>query len=207
MYNIHSHPRSGTHYFLAVLNSNFLHQPSQAVVKWGHLREDSQGRTVMAYPLHGLPEMSFKENGLRHFYIHRDFEGVANSILRMPRRFCIPKEGLTVEEFARTPWGDLYVEGTRWAWQIDGVKKGGNTSAFGAARPPLDMTPYDYWKHHIACWTDFAASRTDVYVVKYEDLISSPASFQKSVSRVAAWLGKEKQEFVDVKEKIGGQPL
>ena len=209
MYNIHSHPRSGTHYFLAVLNANFIHKPSLWEVDWGHLRKDGTGRTIMAYPLHGLPE-TFRENTLPHFYIWRDFEEVAKSILRMPRRFGICREDLTIEKFAETPWGELYVPGTRWVWKLDdaaitaGTSTHGNSTAFAAAKPPEEMTPYDYWKHHVTCWTTFAAGRKDVCVVTYMKLTSS---FQEEMSRIAAWLGKENREFVNVVEKVGGQPL
>lgn len=203
MYNVHGHPRSGTHYLMAVLNANFIHEPSIWEVEWGHLKKNSQGRMAMAYPLHGLPD-TLKENDLPHLYIWRDFESVANSILRMPRRFGITRKGLTLNEFAATPWGDLHVPGTRWAWKIDGVKKGGVTSAFSSALPPLDMTPYDYWNLHVSEWIDFASHRTDVCVVDYVTLTSS---FQEEMERIATWLGQERREFVDVKEKIGGQPL
>jgi hypothetical protein len=43
-----------------------------------------------------------------------------------------------------------------------------------------------------------------VYVVDYALLVSS---FQKTMSDIATWLGEENREFVDVREKIGGQPL
>ncbi len=212
MYNVHSHPRSGTHYLLAVLNANFVHKPSLWEVDWGHLRERDDGKTVMAYPLHGLPD-SFRENDLPHFYIWRRFDEIANSILRMPKRFGIIREDLTLKEFARTPWGELYVPGTRWEWKLEpaalasGATPRGNSTAFGAAKPPSEMTPYDYWKHHVACWLDFAAHRTDVCVVDYADLTASAAFFQKEMERIAAWLGEDDREFVNVEEKVGGQPL
>jgi hypothetical protein len=188
---------------MAVLNVNFIHRPNIYEVPWGHLRTNDQGRQVMAYPLHGLPE-TLKENDLPHFYIWRGFEEVAKSILRMPDRFCIPRKDLTITEFSDTPWGELYVPGTRWAWKTDGPTSRGNTSAFAAALPPLDMTPYEYWKHHVSSWIDFAGHRTDVYVVDYSRLISS---FQETISDIATWLGEDIKEFVNVKEKIGGQPL
>lgn len=202
MYNVHSHPRSGTHYLMAVLNANFIHKPSIWEVEWGHLRE-GKGRKVMSYPLHGLPD-TFKENDLPHLYIWRNFEDVAKSILRMPDRFGIHRKDLTVTEFSDTPWGELHTPGTRWAWQIDGETKRGKGSAFSSALPPPDMTPYEYWKNHVSSWIDFAGHRTDVYVVDYGLLVSS---FQETTSDIATWLGEEVREFVNVNEKIGGQPL
>ncbi|MHA2066855.1 MAG: sulfotransferase domain-containing protein [Candidatus Thorarchaeota archaeon] len=122
----------------------------------------------------------------------------------MPDRFCMPREGLSISEFANTHWGDLYVPGTRWVWSIDGSRKTGNSSAFGSALPPADVTPYDYWKQHVASWLDFADHRADVHVVDYALLTSS---FQQEMERIAAYLGMENREFVDVKEKVGGQPI
>lgn len=208
MYNVHSHPRSGTHYLLAVLNANFIHKPSMWEVDWGHLRE-RDGKTVMAYPLHGLPE-TFSDNALPHFYVRRDFEEIAQSILRMPRRFGIVRDDLTVEEFSSTPWGELYVPGTRWKWKLEpaalasGAIPSGNSTAFGAAKPPAEMTPRDYWEHHVTCWESFASGREDVCVVNYTALTSD---FQEEMGRISAWLGEENREFVDVAEKVGGQPL
>jgi len=203
MYNIHGHPRSGTHYLMAVLNANFVHKPSIWEVEWGHLKEDSRGRKVMAYPLHGLPE-TFRENSLPHFYIWRDFEDVARSILRMPDRFCMTNEELTLEEFTRTPWGELHVPGTRWAWKVDGEKKTGTVSAFAGAMPPPDMTPYEYWHHHVSRWCNFASDRSDVCLVEYATLTSD---FQDEMKRITKWLGMGSREFMNVKEKVGGQPL
>lgn len=201
MFNVHGHPRSGNHYLMEVLNANFIHQRSLWEVEWGHLRED-QGRTVMAYPLHGMPD-TFRENGLPHFYIWRRFDEVAQSILRMPERFGI-RGDLSLPEFSRTPWGELHTPGVRWSWKIDGKTKTGVGSAFGAALPPSELTPYDYWKQHVSSWLEFAAHRTDVCVVDYNCLTTL---FQTEMGRVAAWLGEERREFVDVKGKVGGQPL
>ena len=117
MYNIHGHPRSGTHYLMAVLNANFIHKPSIWEVAWGHLRYEDKGRKVMAYPLHGLSN-SFEENGLPHFYIWRKFDDVARSILRMPDRFGIQRKDLEITA------GKLYLASSK----VDHPKKGDNTT-------------------------------------------------------------------------------
>lgn len=205
-YHVHGHPRSGTHYLMAVLNENFIHRPGPFRDAFGHDRHADRH-------LHGLPEQSdptWYEEG-RHFYIWREFSGVAASILKMPERFGIA-EKLTLDEFRNARWSEIYAGKIPWKWrQIrsldeEGKVERGNGTAFGTTfhQMAIDWNTHDFWEHHVKCWKTFSRERDNIYVLKYEDLIND---FQGVMEAVACWLGEEVTSFSQVRKKVSGQSL
>ena len=139
--SVHSHPRSGTHYLMALLNENFIHAPSFRDLDWGNSERTERGNI-----LHALPEdcTPWFEKAAKHFYIWREFEAVAESILRIPGRFGIDRR-LPVSEFARSKWSELYNRGLEWQWLVDGEIERGVTPGCGPPIPTPEMTTFDFW--------------------------------------------------------------
>lgn len=205
-YSVHGHPRAGNHYLMAVLNENFIHGPNRFRDYFGHNR-------LVKRHQHGLPEQSdpaWFDSG-KHFYIWREFDGVAESILRMPERFGITRK-LTTEEFKSSIWRDIYSPNVFWAWkqvhslEEEGIVERGYGTAFGATfnQMAIDQNTYDFWRYHIECWRSFSAAKDNIFLVKYEDLLNS---FQNTMTEIANWLDKPIVEFKQVEEKVSGQPL
>lgn len=205
-HHVHGHPRSGTHYLMSVLNENFIQRPGPFRDAFGHNRLASRH-------LHGLPDQSdatwFDEG--RHFYIWRSFDAVAKSILRMPERFGIVAK-LSLEEFKKATWKDIYEPGVRWAWkQVHELSEEarierGNTTAFGVTfyMEAINWNTYEFWQHHVHTWRSFAASRDNIMMLRYEEL---QTNFPCVLRNVAKWLGSSKTDFRTVDRKVSGQPL
>ncbi len=206
-HHVHSHPRSGTHYLMAVVNENFIHAPGRFRDAWGH------DRRIKRF-LHGLPSQcdpSWFNEG-QHFYIWREFDAVAKSILSMPKRFGITKN-LSLEEFSEAKWGDIYEPKVRWSWRNfyevsdkeEGKIDGGDSTAFGSVfhKLAIEMVTRDYWALHLEKWKEFAEGRENIHVVRYEDLLEN---FQDTMESIASFLGSDRKTFEQVTKKVGGQP-
>lgn len=200
-YHLHSHPRSGTHYLMALLDKNFIHHSGEKFRDaFGHDRHSNRH-------LHGLPEQcdpTWFDSG-RHFYIWREWEDVAKSILRMPERFGITEE-MTLAEFSAARWSDIYTPKVPWVWrQWGGVERGDGT-AFGATfqKEAINWNTKEFWEHHRDTWREFAETRDNVWIVKYESLVNN---FQTAMSNIALWLGKPVADLQQVETKVSGQPL
>jgi hypothetical protein len=200
-YHLHSHPRSGTHYLMALLDENFIQHPGERFRDaFGHDRHVNRH-------LHGLPDQcdpTWFDSG-HHFYIWRGWEGVANSILSMPERFGITEE-LTLEEFSQAKWSDIYTPKVRWAWRQWGKVERGDGTAFGATfhKEAINYNTKEFWEHHKKTWQEFAKTRDNVYIVKYESLLND---FQITMSNIALWLGKPVGDLKQIEEKVSGQPI
>lgn len=177
---VHSHPRSGTHYLMDVLDTNF------GPVEWG-------GATANHRLPHTL-DSQFAEEDAMHFYIWRNFLDVARSFTARAQT------NINVPEFSDTPWGELY-------GKFHEISNGGFPKKKWPGWVPADqksMTPYNWWKHHVHSWLEFAGTRTDVHVVTYEDLTGS---FQPTMIDIAVYLDSDRTSFENVTKKSDGDPV
>jgi hypothetical protein len=127
--------------------------------------------------------------GHRHFYIHRNFEDVARSFLARDRN------STEFEVFQTTPWVELFNLGylrdspRRKEWIVSEHR---------------NLTPYEFWELHVASWSNAAASRNDVYLVAYEDLMQD---FHSTLLKMSQWLGSDKVTFKNVVKKVDPAPV
>jgi hypothetical protein len=144
-------------------------------------------------PFNGEPLGSlFNEKGNRFLYIWRNFNDVALSVLAKDQPNRINPD-LSLGSFVSTSWETLIeageVEETLLnRWVVGDQKK---------------LTPYECWDEQVKKWLGFAETRTDVYVVRYEDLLTE---FQGTMLDMAGWLGSSKQSFENATKKVDPAP-
>jgi len=120
---VRSYPRSGTHYFRSLLETNF--GPTWSLQPEGSGQGDS----------HQLPRKTLDPG--KYFYIRRNFDDVALSFLAWD------KNNMGLEYFKSTPWKTIFETGAmrdsarRKEWLPDEIRH---------------MTPYTFWRHHVDSW-------------------------------------------------------
>lgn len=181
---VFGHPRSGNHYLAALMRENLLGPLTQKKLS-GKASIHRWPPPFSGEPLGKLFADEGDEN--RFAYIWRNWDDVAasNVAKEQGRRMA---GHVTVQSFSSTPWNVLVAEGSISKallnrWVMEGQRH---------------MTPFESWEAHVTGWLDFAERRTDVYVVRYEDLRNH---FHDTLSDLACWLGDERESFVNVTAK------
>jgi len=118
---------------------------------------------------------------------------------------------MALEDFKSTPWREITEEakasGEKWIIERhvpDDLDhrleiRSGHVGSMGHDAWNSELTPREYWHSHVDGWLSAAALRTNIHVLKYEDLL---ASLDETMGKVAAFLGVEKSSFTDVTERV-----
>lgn len=209
--------RSGNHYLRALVGTNFLDRPINI---WGDGSRLQPIKDRKRYPnQHCLSTLSRVQNQLNDpdllfLYIWRDFEAVAKSMMALGARVGVP-QGTTLEEFQSTPWREMtsVSEAREERWKVerhipDDPKFGkeirhGRSGSMGHDAWNSQLTPREYWQSHVDGWLSEALLRTNIHVVKYEDLISD---LNREMTKIASFLGVEKDTFTNVEELVSMNP-
>ena len=187
---VHSHPRSGTHLLAATLKRNFYAgvDVGQRKVGTGHWSSRwNFGPTVYAQMLapggHVLYNHKGFQNDRIHFYIYRDSRDVAVSLWNAKVLMHPARRSWSFSKFLRT--------------KLDWYLTPGNRIRKGMPR----WTVVEQWKEHLESW----AERSDVFYVRYEQLVLEPLSVITAIAEHIGWEGHE-DDFQWVLDKVGVAP-
>lgn len=179
MIHVFGHPRSGNHYLCHLIETN----------DFGPMQQKGNQHHRWPPPFVGEPLGKLFEKGdERFFYIWRNWNDVAlsNMAKEKPRRMSVD---LSMEVFSSTPWADLLenelIKETllnRWIMENQRF-----------------LTPYECWNQQVSKWITFSENRTDVYIVRYEDLMEN---FHDTMSNMAQWLGLDRDSFENITKKV-----
>jgi len=181
-------PRSGNHYFAALVSTNFY---------------DLLGYRLFQRPhVHSLPgkyERKLEKNKILLLYIYRNFEDIAKSLFVIRYTF-----GLVVDNFdtfLNTKMNDMFSRAQ------PALKRGAYFSLGGFHRANrrisgvfehIDMTLKEYHDLHINSWAAFESE--NLLIIRYEDLLND---FQETMRMVAIRLGSDKKTFTNISKKVG----
>lgn len=183
-------PRSGNHYFAALVSTNFY-----GLVGY---------RLLQPIHVHSLPgryEQGLKRANTLLLYIHRNFEDTAKSLFTMRYTF-----GLAVDDFdtfINTKVLDMFSKAQlsqeKAAYHSLGGFHRANKRISGVFEY-IDMTLKEYHSLHVRSWKELESKSDNVLLIRYEDLLQD---FQNTMLTVGAKLGSDRKVFTNISKKIG----
>jgi len=189
---IFSHPRSGTNYLGALVQLNFFEESnfSQRFDSNAHRMSKNAERFIINNPNTGI------------IYIYRSFNDVINSVFNARKILGLNVESVgqllnskysevwsksPVEDYTMKSFKDLNAP-TKYKKKVSGHFS------------KVNMYPEEYWKEHINSWLKLSLKYNNILMLGYEDLKNQFYTTMKSIS---TFLGVDKENFEDVKEKVG----
>lgn len=177
-----SHPRAGSHYFTKLLNDNFFHKKDYLELYAGHSN-------------HHVTHLKSPSTAV--FYIYRNNVDTLKSIFRMRDRFGIAPGSWG--EFLNTPLNEL------------NSTKIVSEAVFNNGEKQKIVTEVDHYlgthphkvesflNLHKVHWIKFI-EQPNFMIVSYDHL---KEDFQEEMLKVAKFLGTDKTDFTQEKERIG----
>lgn len=178
------HNRTGNHWLCGLVAKNFFDNLENYMSYW-------KGT-------HRIPDDDWiPDSGTKYIYIHRKWEDVAKSCFELRKQW-----GINVNDFntwGKTNYCDMFKRFKSEDWEYyDGT---GNKSIVGKSTKyweKIDMTPKQYFDHHVAYWKNIDAS--NLLIVTYENLKND---FHSTMLKIAKFLESNKTNFEDIKFRIG----
>ncbi|GAA4822919.1 sulfotransferase domain-containing protein [Algivirga pacifica] len=166
---VYSHPRSGTHFSEAFLGKNFYQKfdLSKKNITWGHWANRAVNEEGNPYQelfgSHFFPNKKILKSNKPMLYMVRDGRAVAYSIWKTAN-FIHPKhQGISFSDFLRMP---LDWSGTP-SIQVDAPT----------------MTIAEHWKQHVEEWEKLASTKSNILIVRYEDLKDNPYEVYQTIRK------------------------
>ncbi|KKN88907.1 hypothetical protein LCGC14_0245140 [marine sediment metagenome] len=177
MIHVFGHPRSGNHYLCHLVEVN----------AFGPMQQRGNQHHRWPPPFSGEPlGKLFEKKNERFLYVWRNYEDVLASLLAQSSRI---NGDISPKVFNNTPWIKLVEDGKVKQEQLNRWIEGDQQY----------MTPYECWKEAVEKWLSFAETRSDIYTVRYEDLMSE---FHDTMDGIAQWLGLDRNTFKNIAEKV-----
>lgn len=181
-----SHPRSGSHWVMRLIDMNFFDGKDYLKHYGGHPFGNEPRAKGYFKPAQAV------------FYTYRDLNETADSVFRMRHRFGLDEDDF--EKFLITPIKKMYnknlqVEAVRDT--LDGKKM--NVDEVDWLFRDRNETVIQYMQKHINSWRTHH-SRRNFLMLSYNDLAND---FDGTMLQVAQFLGSNKTKFVDEHQRVG----
>jgi hypothetical protein len=181
---IHSHQRSGSHYVAAVVAKNFLGTDDYLPYYKNHFINEYVYRDVWRRPNVGF------------IYVWRNWEDVVRSMWRFRSRLGL--RSASKSEFENRPARELWRPGRCDAHYV-GIRDTRATTGISFYFRDVPLSLRRHWQAHKNFWETLGA-KENVKLVCYDDIV---ADFNGTMLDIAKWIGSDKTEFENIKQRIG----
>jgi len=180
-----SHPRSGSHWIMRLIDMNFFDGTDYLRHYGGH-------------PFGNEPRsLGYFKPKQAVIYTYRNLDSTADSVYRMRHRFGLDQDDY--EKFCATPMKDMYntnlkvdtfrntIKDTKYVDEVDWLFRS------------RTETVSEYMIKHKQSWM-VHDGKPNFLTVSYDDLVSS---FHGTMLNIAHFLGSDKTEFIDENKRVG----
>lgn len=180
-----SHPRSGSHWIMRLIDINFFNGRDYLQHYGGH-------------PFGNEPRsLGYFKPTQAVIYTHRNLDDTARSVYKMRHRFGLDEDNY--EKFLATPMRDMYNKNLKVDTVRDTLTEKTNVDEVDWLFGSRPETVKEYMTAHKASWGRHIG-KANFMMVSYDDLVSD---FQGTMERIAYYLGSNKKEFVDEQKRVG----
>jgi len=182
---IASHPRSGSHWIMRLIDLNFFDGKDYLKHYGGH-------------PFGNEPRsMGYFKPGQAVIYTYRNLEDTTKSVYKMRHRFGLEEDNY--DKFRTTPMSQMYSTKGNADVVRDTMKETTNVTEVDALFRSRTETVPEYMAKHRASWKQHNG-RVNFLTISYDDLV---ADFHRTMMQVAEFLGSDRTEFVDEEKRVG----
>lgn len=180
-----SHPRSGSHWVMRLIDMNFFDGKDYLKHYGGH-------------PFGNEPRSKgyFKPNQAV-IYTWRTIDDAVRSIYKMRHRFGLDEDNY--ETFCVTPMKKMYNPNLKVVAVRDTLTGEDKFTDVDWLFRSREETPKEYIEKHRRSW-QVHTDKPNFLAVCYDDLV---VDFQGTMLRIAHFLGSNKTEFVDENRRVG----
>lgn len=185
-FTVYGFPRSGQHYLSALVARNFF--------------DDSfyEGRTGA----HKLTSPHLGSDDTAILYVVRYFEAVAASIFKVRHHFRL--RAYDLRALKELPVEQMFTPELSGTVDFNPMGKVERITKQGKAFLGVKGTLKRAWRDHISAWSALAAKHGNVHIVQYNQLTGT--QFDDAMLKVARFLGSDKTEFENIRERVGWYP-
>lgn len=190
---LYAHPRSGSHYTAALIDKNFFYTGNYL---------NHYGRPGVHKLAENVESEIRKKKNILYVYVIRNFDAVADSLLRARERFGITST--TYEEFISKRYSDQWTRNKsilgNFRIKVDTINNIRHVSEVFPYFGKINMKPKEYWEIHTTKWIELSKKVNNLIILYYDEL---QKNLNKELSKLAVKLGTEPKEFEQVQKRVG----
>jgi hypothetical protein len=180
-----SHPRSGSHWVMRLIDLNFFDGKNYLKHYGGH-------------PFgHEMRARGYFKRNQAVIYTCRNLDNTAKSIFRMRHRFGLNEDDY--EKFLITPMRKMYNNKLKFEAIRDTLTDKIEVTEVDWLFRNRNETVKEYIQKHIDSWS-MHVGKPNFIVLPYSSLVNG---FENSMLAIAQFLGSNKTKFIDEQKRIG----
>jgi len=129
------------------------------------------------------------EPDILYVYVERKFRYLIKYFYDIKHIYGIPND-ISFEVFYKTKYSNM--------WRMNSIRNN-----ICILFKDIKMAPRAYWEHHINTWIKASKNNKNIVMISYDKTLINMNSTMK---KIATYLGSDKTEFIDVKDKVGWIP-
>jgi hypothetical protein len=179
-----SHPRSGSHYIAALIDINFFDGNNYL-------------RHYVGHRLGNDKKVKDKKKAI--IYTWREYEATAKSLFGLRHRFGLDEDDF--EKFQQRTLKNMFNSNLSVNTYVDTLNSSRMEKGVTQLFSEMDMTLKAYLEEHKRSWLTYRGKK-NFLDIQYEELLKN---FDKSMLKIAKFLGIRKKKFININKKIGWQ--